>query len=492
MGHYRLPELDLSTRISLAVEMLRPIPDREWGRVTELADVHGVSREFLYQLRDRALEALRTVLVPGQPGPQFQEGTLTIDRDFIRRAIVVLPLLKGTVRDVQQGLSLLFDLKRSTGYISQTLRAAGEQATIYNQSLVVPLPILGEADEIFQGRKPCLTVVDGRSFLVVNLTPVDSRDKTTWGLTYLNLVEQGLQFQDLACDGGTGLRAGLKEAELAIPLRPDLFHILQEAHRLSRRLEGAAYKALERAERARRADLEKRGLIRRRGRRLKVSLPLAQAEIEADQAVERFDTWDWLLGEIRQALEPITPAGRLVSVATTQATLQTAITLLKELAHPDITAFADDLQAKLPDLLAPLQWLEQHLVPILTTLPTDSQSFVIWAWQHRHALNLDLDTDIPPTLRPVMQAVADTLALFHRSSSLAESLHSWLRPYLQIHRGMPQWLLPLLQLFWNHHTFERGKRAGSSPLELAGVEDVPSLTELLDRLLDPSRAAQLI
>jgi len=47
-----------------------------------------------------------------------------------------------------------------------------------------------------------------------------------------------------------------------------------------------------------------------------------------------------------------------------------------------------------------------------------------------------------------------------------------------------------LQLFWNHHEFEWGKRVGSSPLELAGVEDVPSLAEVLDRLFHPSVAAQ--
>jgi hypothetical protein len=69
---------------------------------------------------------------------------------------------------------------------------------------------------------------------------------------------------------------------------------------------------------------------------------------------------------------------------------------------------------------------------------------------------LDMDTDVPERLRSVVRAAWDTLGLFHRSSSLAESLHSWLRPYLQIHRGMPGWLLPLLQLFWNHHMFERG------------------------------------
>jgi hypothetical protein len=490
MAHYRLPELDLSTRLGLVLEMLQPIPERAWGRATELARRYGVSREFLYQLRARALVALSSGLSPGQPGPPPQAERLTIDRDFIRRAIVVLPLLKGSVRDIRLGLGLLFGIDRSTGYISQTLSAVGEQAASYNQQISVPLPILGEADEIFQGRKPCLTVVDGRSFLVLNLTPAASRDSTTWGLTYLNLVERGFQFQDLACDGGTGLRAGLKEAELAIPLRPDLFHLLQEAHRLTRRLEAAAYKALETAERAHRADLEARGLRRRRGRRLKIKVPLPQAEREAAQAVDLFDTWVWLLGEIRQALEPITPTDQLVSVAEAQVTLETALTLLKALAHPDITAFADDLQHKLPELLAPLQWLQQHLTPLLTTLDADTQTFVLWVGQQRHHLPLDSDLDIPEPLYPVVQAVAETLELFHRSSSLAESLHSWLRPYLHIHRGMPKWLLPLLQLFWNHHTFERGKRVGHCPLELAGLEDVPSLTAVLDQLLGPGPAAQ--
>jgi hypothetical protein len=61
---------------------------------------------------------------------------------------------------------------------------------------------------------------------------------------------------------------------------------------------------------------------------------------------------------------------------------------------------------------------------------------------------------------------------------------------LQIHRGVSKWLLPLLQLFWNHHEFERGKRAGHSPLELAGVQDAPSLAEVLDQLFRPQAAAR--
>ncbi len=282
----------------------------------------------------------------------------------------------------------------------------------------------------------------------------------------------------------------MREAELAIPLRPDLFHILQDAYRLTRRLESVAYKAIETTERARRADLEARGIIRRRGRRLKIKVPLPQAEIEEAKAVELFDNWCWLLSEMRLALEPTTPTHDIVSVAETKATVETAIELLKELGHPDITAFADDLQEKIPELLAPLEWLEQRLTPALKDLDADTQTFIIWAWQHRQALDLDIDIDISEDIRSVVRTAWDILGLFHRSSSLAESLHSWLRPYLQIHRGMPKWLLPLLQLFWNHHKFERGKRAGSSPLELAGVKDAPSLKGVLDQLFGSQSATQ--
>ena len=42
MAHYRLSGLDLSTRMMLAFEMLQPIPDRKWGRATELARTYAV------------------------------------------------------------------------------------------------------------------------------------------------------------------------------------------------------------------------------------------------------------------------------------------------------------------------------------------------------------------------------------------------------------------------------------------------------------------
>jgi hypothetical protein len=102
---------------------------------------------------------------------------------------------------------------------------------------------------------------------------------------------------------------------------------------------------------------------------------LTQAQVEATQAIAPFDTWSWLLAEVRQALEPLTPSHQPVAIA--KATLETAITLLKELGQADITAFADDLQQKLPELLAPLEWLEQQLTPVLNNLAADTQAFVL-------------------------------------------------------------------------------------------------------------------
>jgi len=411
MAEYRVPEFTLEQRADAALQMLVPLPERKWGLVSTLAQRYGVSRTRLYEIRDQTLDAIVEHLLPRNVGRPAQTATLQVDKPFIDRAIAILPLLKGSVRDIRLGLELLLGITRSVGYVSETLTAAGEAATACNRGLKVPLPILGEADEIFQGRQPCLTLVDGRSFLVLNLTPAESRDGTTWGVTYLDLVQRGIRFQDLACDGGTGLRAGVREAKLAIPLRPDLFHLLQDAQRLTRRLEGAAYKALETAERARRADRETQGLLRRRGPRLKVTVPLPQAESAATRAMARGDQWGWLLREVRQTLEPITPAHHLVSVGETQATIETAVILLKELGHPDITAFAEDLQAKLPELLAPLEWLELQLTPVLKNLDADSRAFILWAWQHRQELNLKIATDMPEHLRSVVHTVWETLGL---------------------------------------------------------------------------------
>ena len=238
MAHYRLSHLDLSTRCCLAGHMLNP--DRPWGEVTSLARSYGVSREFLYELCATATQAVLNALAPQPPGPKPEADTLVVDTLFLKKTITALAMIPSSIRGIQLVLELLFQRPRAVGFISQTLQEAGTAAAEYNLRLPLPVSVLGEADEIFQGRQPCLTVVDGRSFLVLSLAPQNRRDATTWGVTFLNLQERGVQFHHLACDEAKGLRSGIKEADLAIPLCPDRFHWLREGYRLTQRLAARA------------------------------------------------------------------------------------------------------------------------------------------------------------------------------------------------------------------------------------------------------------
>jgi uncharacterized protein (DUF2267 family) len=423
-------------------------------------------------------EALEAALKPKAVGRPAEVKNLVVDRDYLHKAIAVMPLLTGSVRSIQMGLALLFGVQRSVGHISQTLKAAGAAAERQNEGVRVPLPVLGEADEIFAGHQPCLTVVDGRSFLVLNLAAAESRDATHWGLTFLDLAAQGVVFQDLAADGARGIRTGLQAAELAVPLRPDLFHLLREGKRLANRLEKTAYKAVRTAEKVIRAEQEANQPTRRPGRPLKVELSAAEALQKETQAIATYDNFCWLLAEVHQALEPISNQHHLQDPQQAQQTLETAIELFQSLPGKKLADFAQQLQDYLDELLAPLRWLQETLAPWCQNLPADLEAWILASW--RNGLH-PLET-IPTRWQRNATAIWDALALFHRSSSLAESLHSWLRPYLAIHRGMPDWLFPLLQLFWNHHVFSRGKRAGHSPLQLAGVEHVPSLASAFDSL----------
>jgi len=357
--------------------------------------------------------------------------------------VVLSTAVPGTIRGIQLALELLFGRHCASGLLSETLQAYGEAARQYNARLTVPLPVLGEVDEIFQGRQPCLTVVDGRSFLVLNLSAAQGRDATTWGLTLLDLAERGIVFHDIASDGARGIQAGVRDAELFVPLRCDLFHLIQKGHQVTRQLEATAYRAIETAERARSIEQQAQGPTPRRGRPKSSKVSYAEAQRLEGQAIDRYDTWCWLFDEMCQALEPFNAQGNLTASSEARQTLEIVAELLQSLDVTKARSFARwQILGHLEELIAPLVWLEQTLAPYRVDLAPSTEALIVWAWQHRRVLQIDVQdlTDVPAD---VVCAFWTALELFHRASSLAESLHSWLRPYLCAHRGMPDWLLPL-------------------------------------------------
>jgi len=429
-------------------------------------------------------EALTNALSPMPPGPQPKTKLLAVDEEFIRRAITVLPMVQGSVRGIQTGLALLFGVEHSVGYIHATLEEVGQKAESYNSALMPTGPVLGEVDEIFCGGNPCLTVVDGKSFTVLNISAAEARDETTWGLKFLELLEQGVVFHDVAADGALGIKAGMKAAELSVPLRPDLFHLMQDATKISRRLERVAYKAMATTISAWNALDDRTNPKPKRGRPRLSKLSLEEAEAQETVAIDTFDNWRWLLKQLRQELEPITPVGQIASTAAIREMVQVITDLMQQLNRDDIAEFATSVTDKLDLLLAPICSLEKTLAPLRIDLNAETESTIIGGWLQREEHQLSIQELFPPFLHPLAQAFWDALARFHRSSSLAESFHSWLRPHLELHRSLPDWLASLLQLFWNNHRFQRGKWAGHTPLELAFDAPVLPLSDIIDWLVE--------
>jgi hypothetical protein len=438
--------------------------------VTTMAQTYQVSRKFLYQIANKAENALLCALSAQSPGPRPVSKSLSVDDHHIQRAITTLAtVVPGSIRSIKICLQEILDTHRSIGFISQSLNLAGKYANKLNQSEIPKQPVLGEADEIFQGRHPCLTVVDGRSFAVLQLSPQESRDADIWGASLLVLQERGTQFADLASDGARGIRAGIQQAELTVPLRSDLFHLLRESSRLSHRLESSAYKAIEQSLRAQQADKESNTPNKRIGRPLKVHSSLAEAKVKEQQAIDCYDLFMWLHTEIRQSLEPWNSDYIPIPVQQAKETFDTAVALLYQLGESlgdtRIIDYASDLEKHKEELMSPLEWLERKLSSYRRGLSPEMESVIIWSYKHQQELCISRAGEgFPEDMQPIVKAFWETIPLFHRSSSLAESLHSFLRPYFVMHRGIPEWLPPLLQYYWNHHEFQRGKRKGNSPL----------------------------
>jgi hypothetical protein len=144
MADYQLAHLDLSTRIKLVSQLLDPA--RPWGLVTELSKEQGVSRKFLYELREKAITSLSDALLPQTAGRKAHQNQVEIDDAFVRRAIAIcMSVVPGTVRTVQVVLDWLLGVHRSVGYISQSAKEIGAQAHEYTQGLNIPILALAES-----------------------------------------------------------------------------------------------------------------------------------------------------------------------------------------------------------------------------------------------------------------------------------------------------------------------------------------------------------
>jgi hypothetical protein len=218
-------------------------PGRSYGTVKQLSQSYVVSRQTLYQLAAQGRQVLQQGMQPGSHGPHWDEKTMTVDLNRLKRGSVVLTEVGVSQRDVEVCLGELLDTSPSLGWVNGVLSQAEAAAAEVNQQWQ---PQIGETlsgDEIYANGQPNLLVVGNDSLYIYALSRQPDCDGETWGCTLLD----GPECPQFASDAGTGLAAGVKAAGIKVH-QLDWDHLLRALWDQAARLERQAYAALQAVE----------------------------------------------------------------------------------------------------------------------------------------------------------------------------------------------------------------------------------------------------
>jgi hypothetical protein len=467
-------------RIDLALESLD-----QRRCVCRLADGHAVSRKFVYRQQRIALDALQTAFDPPQPDDPGALFHLAVTKGWLRQFVLAAVLVgHSSLRGTQEMLDCLLDFPVSLGWVHAVVKDAADKAKPINDAQDLSRVGAIAIDEIFQNRKPVLAVVDVESTYCCSLSQEDHRDGDTWGVRLLELRDRGLDPRFAIADGGTGLRAGLRQALPGVPCRADVWHPLRDLGEVARFLENRAYDAIETADKLRRR------LSRKPGDDAALRQKSEAAAREQDRAIALADGVSSLLRRLRD--EVLCVAG------------------------PPLADRRGSFDLVLQGLSQWRAWCEHRLAPVCSTLAAQKEDLLGFVEQMDHDVAcLALYAKVSESTVREMVAVqemaetdgrrwvrdaalrASLAGRYHevsglveglregvlRGSGAVENLNSRLRNYFFLRKEIgSSGYLDLLRFFLNHRRFlrsEHPQRVGKSPAELLGGQPHAHWLELL-------------
>jgi hypothetical protein len=384
-------------------------------------------------------------------------------------------------RKTQYCLDQMLGTHPALGWVSERLSELAGRAAQVNARWS---PDIGEGlagDEIYSHGQPNLLVVGNDSLFIYALTRQPSRDGDTWACVLLDTPDT----EQFARDGGTGLEAGAERAEK--PDQLDWWHVLRDLWRIDSSLERRAYGALnelfDREVKFNRAQTTKR-LEQHLAKWEKLNQQAEQAMAAYDafhplarQVDALFAMIDRQTGQLRDPLEianRLRALGKQIHALGGRACKTLGTTLINQ---------ATTLCAYLPRLaqaLAPLQaqWGVEAIAALGRLWQTEEdfrrghlglleKSALNDVWNDSLDLAASLLGEEVFAARDALEAI---LGKNWRGSNAAECVNSLLRPHMNARKYTDQKALELLRFLHNVHTFQRGKRADSSPAQLVGIE----------------------
>ena len=452
--------------------------------VSKLAQQYGVSRKFIRRQRKIALDALDQAFNPVLAPNEKVLYHLPVTRQWLEQLSVALVLIcHSSLRGVHEILRDLFDYQQSVGTVHSILQKAIARASQLNSEQDLSRVLKAALDEIFQGRRPILSVVDVASTYCCLLSAEDQRDGDTWAIRLLDLQEQAFNPTETVADAGKGARAGLKRAGLShILCKADIFHPIRDLGQLVRYLENRAYTALSTYDK-----LYRQAQSNPNDAQLRLRLDAAQRE--GERAVALADTVAVLAGwlhhdvlavagskvEQRQELFDFVLAELVARQPWCEHRLQPVCSLLSR-QKADLLAFVEQVDLDIASLAA-FMAVPQELVREMVAVQEMPQTSV-QRWQRDRVLHEQLGTRYHELSEMVEVLRAEVV----RASSVVENVNSRLRNYFFLRKEVGQGYLELLRFFLNHRRFlrsEHPERVGKSPAELLNGQEHQHWLEML-------------
>ncbi len=454
------------------------------SNITKLSLENNVSRKFLHQQKNKALNAVyKAFKEKDEAKPLF---LLPVTKQWIRQFSISLILLcHSSYRGVSEVLTDVFDYPIAHTTIHNIVHENISLAKECNSRECLNTIRHGAHDEIYQAGKPVLAAIDLDSTYCYLLSAEDHCDETTWGYHLLNLADKGLELEYTVADGGRGLRAGQSAALEDTPCFGDVFHAERELGKLVFFLKNRAKGCTGTREKI--EHKMKKAKKKAKGQSFSKKLGAVKKEenIFVPLAKDIQEIANWMQNDILSIAGPnLTERRKLFDFVVEELKKREhhcphriqPVRKSLENQRDNLLAFVELLDGKLEYISARFD-VPCHIIHKICELQNLSKRSVVY-WEKRDALHKKLHDKY----YEIESLVNDEMSTVHRASSMVENLNSRLRNYFFLRRHVGDNYLELLRFFLNHHKYLRSdcpERVGKSPAELLTGEDHPHWLEML-------------
>ncbi|MHA2313554.1 MAG: hypothetical protein ACXADF_18925 [Candidatus Thorarchaeota archaeon] len=499
--------LDLADRLKIALEYLQQ--GGFYGVITDLADAYNTNRQSVYDILNRILEAFQQK----SPGPTArpeetrekriaeleaenaslrarvqeleakQNNSVEVTHQRVRDLSLTLTVLPVSYRDIRDVVGLAYGVEYAPseaslcemvqyyGTIAGLILLDDEVTSRFSSACV---------DEIFFHQTPILTVVDPDSMAVGACERSQDRTGESWHTVLSHFPNLGYIISDQA----KGIGKGVYLTDETIQHQSDLYHLLTEISRTTRRLEAGLEKLLKAEEKAWQAWIEGRIYTK----------TMEKTLITVNRQLEMMEQYYQALELLDFAFCSMTSDYAVNTKEHGCQILSDVIQRLKSLPELGIDDLVKILEKRASGCLVFLDQLQRDLSSIPVELGQDSEftaeQIREWAIQEvclQHAMADDPSDEVfsaygnlwekvrslkklMPLFLQVVSEVKRILYRPKRASSLVECFNSILRPIQQVKKYVSQEFLWLKALHHNMKSFKQGRRKGKSPFQLLGID----------------------